>query len=842
MNDSTVFTEEFAPPAGIFGDYRPLPELYDEMALAQGRIRPHWQSLVNSLSEYSSQELQLRWEQASRVIREHGVTYNVYGDPQGTDRPWDLDPIPFIVTAAEWRIVEEGIIQRNKLFNLILADLYGPQKLLHEGLLPPALVLSNPRFLRPCQGINVVHQTHLHLHAADLARSSNGQWWVLSDRTQAPSGAGYALENRIVLSRIFPDQFRECQTQRLVSFFRSLRDNLRSLAIHNRENPNIVLLTPGPFNETYFEHAYLARYLGLILVEGGDLTVRNRRVFIKTLAGLQPVDVILRRVDDSFCDPLELRDDSFLGVSGLVEAVRAGNVAIANALGSGLLESPAFLAFLPGLCRHFLGEELKMPSVATWWCGQKKEREYVLDHLDQIVVKPAFGAHSYKPFFGENMSSKEREDLIAAIHAHPSDFVGQEQVELSTIPVWMNDELEPRPLVLRSYVAANGDSFNVMPGGLARVSTTSEDPIVSMQSGGGSKDIWVMSEEPVTQLTLLLNSVGTPIHSTRSAGEVPSRVADYLFWLGRYTERLEDLSRLLRCVMSRAADDSGPQASPDLTSLARMLVAMDYLPVRFLETVDLGDLESELLEMVYKPDRLGGVREILGRIRGIAFVVRDRCSAETWTILNMLQASDSDDGPAVPVQGALARLNTLIVDLGAFSGMEMENMTRGLGWRFLDFGRRLERSDHIARLLLSSLSKHVKTSLVLEPVLEIADSSITHRRRYYAGAQLSSVLELLVSDESNPRALAFQLAAMADHIAHLPSDLPNTTGHSVDIKRTETLLQRLRRTRTWELAQAWDHNTENPLKSLLSDISLELGIISNDLSHLYFSHTVPRVS
>ena len=331
---------------GIFGDYHPSTGVYDESVLSSGNPRPHWRHFVSLFEKLGRDELAARWENGRRIIHEHGVTYNIYGDPQGMDRPWELDMVPLLIPAEEWSRIEAGLTQRAKLFNLILADLYGPQRLLRDGLIPPALVFANPGFLRACHGLRVPQKIYLHLHAVDLARSPDGQWWVLADRTQAPSGSGYALENRIVLSRILPDEFRDCHVQRLASFFRLERDMLRNLAPGQPDNPNVVLLTPGPHNETYFEHAYLARYLGFTLVEGGDLTVRDRRVFLKTLEGLQTVDVIFRRIDDTFCDPLELRSDSFLGVPGLVEAARAGNVAIANALGCGLLESPAFLARL----------------------------------------------------------------------------------------------------------------------------------------------------------------------------------------------------------------------------------------------------------------------------------------------------------------------------------------------------------------------------------------------------------------------------------------------------------------------------------------------------------------
>jgi uncharacterized circularly permuted ATP-grasp superfamily protein len=349
-------------PWRLLDGYRAADGVYDEMVAADAALRPHYEGFMRALDALGRVDLASRWENAKRTLRDNGVTYNVYGDPQGADRPWALDMMPLVISAAEWSRLAGALAQRAHLLNLILQDIYGPQRLLEERRLPPSLVFGNPAFLRPCHGIPVPQGLHLHLHAVDLARAPDGQWWVLADRTQTPSGAGYALENRIVLSRSLHEPFHECRVQRLAPFFRAYRDTLAALAPHHGDRPHVVLLTPGPYNETYFEHAYLARYLGLTLVEGADLTVRDRRVFIKTLDGLEPVDVILRRLDDSFCDPLELRGDSSLGVAGLVEAARAGNVTIANALGSGVIETPAVMPFLPGLCRELLGEELRLWS------------------------------------------------------------------------------------------------------------------------------------------------------------------------------------------------------------------------------------------------------------------------------------------------------------------------------------------------------------------------------------------------------------------------------------------------------------------------------------------------
>jgi uncharacterized circularly permuted ATP-grasp superfamily protein/uncharacterized alpha-E superfamily protein len=825
--------------ASLIGSYGPSNGVYDESASEAGSPRSHWRHFLSVFETLGREELAVRWENARRIIREHGVTYNVYGDPQGMDRPWELDMVPLIIPPHEWRVIEAGLIQRARLFNLILADFYGPQRLLRDGLLPPALVFANPGFLRACHGLRVPQEIYLHLHATDLARSPDGQWWVLADRTQAPSGNGYALENRIVLSRILPDEFRDCQVERLAAFFRNQRDMLRLLAPGRHDNPNVVLLTPGPHNETYFEHAYLARYLGFTLVEGGDLTVRDRRVFLKTLEGLQPVDVILRRVDDTFCDPLELRSDSFLGVPGLVEAARAGNVTLANALGSGLIESPAFLAFLPSLCRRLLGEELKLPSVATWWCGQAREQQYVIENLEKIMIKPAFAAHARKSVFGGALSAKERDALLAEIGARPLEFVGQEQVALSTAPVWLNHKLEPRGVSLRAYVGASDNSFTVMPGGLTRVSPAFGDHAVSMQSGGGSKDTWVLSDAPVVPVTLLTPS-GQPVSVARAAAELPSRVADNLYWIGRYVERLENTLRVLRCVITRMANEAGNDSAVELTALMPVLAGLKLLPKRFSGRVPLKELEHEILLLVYNPQRVGSVRELGVRIRHLITIVRDRFSVDTWRILNELQ-SDSRIRPGrIPLANALALLNRLIIDLAAFSGMEMENMTRGHGWRFLDFGRRLERGNNLVNLLRAALAAN-KAANILEPLLEIADSSMTYRRRYLAQAQLPSVLDLLVTDKGNPRSLIFQLNALAEHAANLPQ-YENAGAAPGEQRRLADLIARLVSSDIAELSRICANGESQPLDARLGEIAAGFAALSDELTHHYFSLTVARVS
>jgi uncharacterized circularly permuted ATP-grasp superfamily protein/uncharacterized alpha-E superfamily protein len=813
--------------------YHPAPGVFDELFGNDQRVRPHWESLLASFRRLSSSELGARRESTRRLLREHGATYNVYSESEGLGRPWTLDVLPLLIPAAEWREVEAGLIQRARLLNLVLADIYGPQRLLKEGLIPPALLYANPAFLRPCHGIRPAGNLFLFFHAVDLARSPEGKWWVLSDRTQAPSGAGYALENRVVLTRVFPDEYRDSHVHRLADFFQTLRDTLRGLGTHSGNHTNVVLLTPGPYNETYFEHTFLARYLGFPLVEGGDLTVRDRRVFIKTLEGLQPVDVILRRIDDTFCDPLELRSDSSLGVPGLLEAARAGNVLVANAFGSGVVEAPALMAFLPGLCRHLLGEDLLLPSVATWWCGQQKELEYVREHLNQLVLKPALAHSATEPVFGSRLSSDERTRLLDSMQAAPFDFVGQELVTLSSAPVWESGSLEPRPMVLRACTCASQDGYRVMPGGLSRYSNAPDRLFVSMQSGGGSKDTWVLSDGPISSLTLLIKSPAQAIRLERTASQVPSRIADNLFWLGRYAERLEDTVRILRCTLTRLTGEGGAEETPELAALINLLVNLDLFPIRFRQKHSLAGVEREIHLLVFQTHRLGTLREISSRLRGLAFALRDRFSADTWNILNKLHV-DARPRLSVKTSEVLSLLNNLVTDLAAFSGLEMENMTRGHAWRFLDIGRRLERAVNVLTLVQGALALEPDNQIILDPVLEIADSTMTYRRRYFAQPQWPPVLDLLLADDSNPRSLAFQVHALAEHAANLPRESASA-GFEHPVFQIAHLREELQKADWQELVDG-----PNNLSSTLQRFGGELRTLSDTITHLYFSHAETR--
>jgi uncharacterized circularly permuted ATP-grasp superfamily protein/uncharacterized alpha-E superfamily protein len=781
--------------------------VYDELTADGMTPRPHWKPFLDSLEKMGADELAHRWSRAERRIRENGVTYNVYTDPRGVSRPWEIDAIPLLIDPVEWRHIEAGIIQRAHLLNLILADLYGPRRLVSEGALPAPLLFANPAFLRPLAGIQIPKRNYLHLLAVDLARSPDGQWWVLADRTQAPSGAGYALENRTIIREALPEQFRESNIHRLASFFQSLREALIGLA--SCDNPRIVLLTPGPYNETYFEHSYLARYLGFTLCEGADLTVRDHAVYLKTIDGLERVDVILRRVDSNYCDPLELEGDSFLGISGLVDAINADNVRVANAIGSGVIETAAIMPFLPGLSKKLLGGPLKLPSVATWWCGQDYARDWVLDHLHEVVIKPAFPRRGREPVFGAELAAKEKQELAARLRYRPYEFVAQEQVALSTAPIWDNGRLASRSLVLRTYVLNTGNGWVAMPGGLARVSGA-DGPVVSMQHGGLSKDVWVLSDGPVNTFSLL-RPRDQPVELRRSPVELPSRAADNLFWLGRYAERCECIARLLRCIAPRVRRAT----KAELDCLLRLHRCLDSkhstLPKEAPATAL--DLEKEILSLVSDEERADSLRSYLEEVRRVGGNVRERLSLDMARLIGKLAEPWEENFAFVDIAAILTRNLELLT---AFSGMERENITRGPGWLFLSLGRRLERAMYVVRHLAELVAPLDEESWpLLQYLLEVADSAMTYRSRYYTTLQLAPVLDVLMADETNPRSLVFQL----NHVADLYGKLPrHVSTDLVTMRRAAQLL-----------------NGAN-LGKVIEELDALLPSWSDNLTNTYFSH------
>ncbi|MFT3922485.1 MAG: circularly permuted type 2 ATP-grasp protein [Myxococcales bacterium] len=829
--------------------YAPLAGVFDETKSEDGVFRPHWRHFWELLDKMGPGELYQRWQKAQHLLHENGVSYNVYGDPQGMERPWSLSPIPVLIAAEEWHTIENGLAQRARLLDALLKDLYGPQRVLTEGHLPPELVFENPCFLRAIHGMNVPRDRWLPLYGADLVRLPQGGFAVLEDRTQAPSGAGYALENRIVISSVLPEAFRDCNVERLALFFRALRDTLHSLAPHNRDNPRIVLLTPGPYNATYFEQAFLANYLGYTLVNGGDLTVREDRVYLKTLGGLQQVDVILRRVNDDYCDPLELRPDSVLGIPGLVQAARAGNVAIASPLGTGLLQTHAILPYLARLSRALLGEDLRLPSVRTFWCGDPEGLAEAAHRFDDVVVRRTYSEGFVQAIFTAELDRNRRAELLAEVRARPRQFVVQERVHPSTVPLMTQNAFTPRTLVMRCFAVAGRDEYVVMPGGLSRVASGKSGTEVSMQLGAGSKDTWIVSREPVSHFSLL-PPINRPVELSRGGSDLPSRAADNLFWLGRYAERAEGVARLARVVAQRLSDivnEDDLENSIEFVPLMRTLTAQTALnytaPLAAGSPKDLRAATQQLVAAVFDENGAGTLKAVVRSTLRAGRLVRDRISADTWRVLAALD--DELHGAELDLEfGTLGKLydvlNRVVLRLAAFSGLVMESMTRGQAWRFLDMGRRLERALSLVTLLRGSLGQSTpREGPLLEAVLEVADSGMTYRRRYLATLQVAPVVDLLLTDETNPRSVIYQLEAVVSQIVTLPS-APGRM-RTPQERIALSLLNDLKLTDI-EHACAPDSNGERQgLSDLLLDFAARIPALSDSLSDRYLNHaTVSR--
>jgi len=764
--------------------YEPLPGIPDEFIGSDGKRRPHWQRLLKALAALEPAEIEQRFAAADRRIRNRGMSYRVRGE--SSERVWPLSRMPLVIPEAEWRGIAHGVAQRAELLERVLADVYGEGRLVAEGVLPAAALTGSADYIAAMRGVSPPGKRWLRLYAADIGRGPDGRWWVLGDRAQAPSGSGYALENRLVISQAFSNLYSQMNVERLAPFFRELRAGLK--ASGERSEPRIGIFTPGSHSATYFEQAYLARYLGFLLVEGDDLVMREGRVFVRTIAGLKRCDVLWRHVDAEWCDPLELNAASHIGVPGLIDAIRAGGVAMENMPGAGLLESRALLAFLPALARRLIGEDLAMPNIATWWCGQPSERERVLASLESFSIAPAFGDSARglggrRAVVGAELGAKERKALRAAIEARGIDYVGQDIVRLSTTPRWEDDRLVPRPFVLRVYAAATPQGWRVMPGGFCRISDKLDARAVSMGEGVESADVWVLADRPVETTSLL----PTPekVRIVRMLGNLPSRAADNLFWFGRYLEREEATLRLVRCLCARAVDPDSPMngSRESIARLKALLIAWG--------AIDQESAPESLTEAgeaaLRDGDNYGSALSIARAARYAASVIRERLTQQTWQLIGRLETLIVE-APARQLAESeiIDCVDEALTTIAALNGLFDENFNRGAGWIFYELGRRIERGINTCRFA-RQFAGHDASEFTLDVLLDLIDSQITYRSRTLIGVALAPVRDMALLDPFNPRSVAFQANLIDDHIAGLP--VLRQDGVPEEPRRLATLLR-----------------------------------------------------
>ncbi|SKA11989.1 Uncharacterized conserved protein, circularly permuted ATPgrasp superfamily [Enhydrobacter aerosaccus] len=807
---------------------------YDELVTGQKSIRYHWQGILSVIRSLPGGGVRERLESAQRQLEESGATVNLLNDRGAPS--WSFDPLPFVITPDEWQTIERGLIQRAWLLDAVLADVYGPQKLLDEHLVPPMLVHANRHFLRSCKVTDgKPPQRHLGQYAVDLVRLGDGTWHVLADHTEVPSGVGYALEIRRVQARALPEAFRAIPVRHLRPFVDRWNDSLAAMAPPEIERPNVAVLTPGSLSATYFEHVYLSRALGVPLVEGGDLVARNGDVSIKTLAGLRPVHMLLRRLDSSFADPLELRADSALGVTGLVEATRTGKIALANALGSGLVETPALMPFLERLCQRLLDQPLQLPSLDVWWLGEPTAYAFAMAHLDSMIVRPCLGSDR-EPIVVGMLDPADREALVKRMAAQPGQFVAQYPITPSLSPKWDGETLAPAAVVLRCFLIAEGRSYRVMPGGLAR-EPAGDTALRSLgRLNGTLKDVWVLAED-AADVQLPSSRRFHQLSVERGGADLQSRVADNLYWFGRYIERLDNDARLLRTAVTRVAQGViGPRESSELRQLGRLIDRANLMPT----TAALAMPESAAFQQglaAVASDRRGLVA-VLDAIQRLTDTLRDRFSADMTAAVGPLMADVREQ--LLSARGALdpllAALDELVRFVATLSGLAQENMTRGTGWQFLDLGRRIERSQFILGSALGPFRQSpIDWDAAMRLALELCDSTITYRTRYLGQLQPAPVLDLVMLDDSNPRALAFQLRSIRGHLERLGqasgTRVPDTL-HELDIDFERMVQMFGGEERSWRhegLALA-------VLREMVEDAERRLDDLSEAITRAYFSH------
>lgn len=776
------------------------PGHFDEIRTGATTLREPWLSLFTKLGSDGVTRLKESAHAVNRVIAQNGITYNVFVDRQDQVRPWSLNPLPMVLNAADWHHIEASLAQRARLLNSIVHDVYHHGDLLAAAYLPSALVLGNPGYLHAMRHVQVPDNIYLHVIAFDLARDEQGQWWVIGQRTQSPSGLGYVLENRLIISRLFPQAYREMRVQHLAKSYRRLLAGLEAQAQPlTSGTPRFVFLTAGPYSETYFEHAYLARYLGIPLVEGPDLTVRNNEVFLKTVQGLQRIHGLMRRLDDDFCDPLELRSDSALGIPGLLQSVRAGKVIMANALGTSFLESPAVQGFLPAICEHLLGESLLMPSLHTWWCGETAAWKDVSPGLDTQVIKPTFAnrqSTNFEPVIASLLDKSSIDQWRSRIERQPDIYTTQSYLPFSQVPTFNGQSIEPCTAMMRFYALIGPDKqWHVMPGAMTRVAAL--DPhIVSIRSGGTTLDTWVISDEDVDDFSMMpSNTSSTRWHADDEL--VSSRSAENLFWLGRYTERAEGMVRLARetlGLLSTNRVNSLTTLNDAITTLARSqsLVSLDSPSMSDSPKV-FGDMVINRLQQT----GCGGLMDVVQAMLNAMRAVRDRLPVEhveiPTKIKSMLLTKQTG-------HDMLRVLDEVELPLAALVGYQLDRMTKDIGWRMLAAGRLLERLINQSQIVTQFFeSAAVYTDQGFDTLLTLFDSAITYRTRFQRQQEIQALLDLLVTDKTNPRALQTTTAELMEHLTHLPDSaaicktLSNLNETNPSISDTLAQVQRMTR-------------------------------------------------
>lgn len=843
---------------GLLQTYKEKISSYDEVLDQNGQVKPYWQGLFDTLESIGIAELELRNQEIIKKLRENGVTYNVYDSNKESNRAWKLDPIPFLIHESEWKTIEKGLKQRAHLLDLILKDIYGPQLLIKNAIIPAELVFDNSGFLLPCFDIKQKHDKQLLNYAVDLARGPDGKMWLLDNRTQAPSGAGYSLENRIVMSKVIPELNEKTYRKRLSPYFSQLQQTVDTLGSNTNENPNVVFLTPGPGNETYFEHVYLSSYLGYTLVQGNDLLVRDGFVWLKSIDQLERVDVIIKRLDDSWCDPLELRRDSLLGIPGLLQVIRLGNVAVVNPPGTSVLENYGLMAFMQNACKFLLKEPLLMPSVATWWCGQAKELKFVLENLPKLIIKKTNRKQGFRSIYGRLLNINQLEDLKNQILKSPKDYVAQEEVSLSTTPAFINGTIEPRYAAIRAFVIAEGDEYKVMQGGLTRSSALKDKFEISNQLGGISKDTWIITDTPTEYHEKSIERKNT---NNQLNNSLTSRNAENLFWLGRLCERTMALRSFLKIILNRLNENVTKHGNKQPDFLVVLLKSLTHLTQTYpgfvgKEAKDGEEFDNEaifenpiaeLLLLINDPHKPGSVVYNVQSLLNTINQVSEKWNHDTRRIINLLEDSlfvlkKTDTTNINYVNHALDKLH---IRLFSFYGNINETLPRDNGFYLLETGKNIERILSLISVFRSTFNyKKIEEeeALLMEAILENHHLLAQYRNIYKSHLSLKAVINMIFLEKNLPYTLSYLLDMLSNYLSQLPkTNEPNRLSIAEkSALEASTIVKLINADHLIEVDEETQFRTE--LDETLSKVFELICKVSNNLSSLYFNHSVMQHS
>ena len=836
----------------LFKDYF-KQNSYDEMFTTSKQVKHSWLPLFNKVNNLGADVLTNRQEELDWLLSENGVTYNVYNDPKGLNRPWRLNSIPFIIHNNEWKSIEKGVEQRAKIYDLVLKDIYGDRKLIKEGIIPQEVIYAHRGFLRQCDQINYSFDKLLLIYASEIARGPDGRMWVVNDRVEAPSGMGYALENRTNLTKIHSGIFNKMNVQRLTDFLYKFNDLLTSIAPNKIENPNIVILTPGSHNETYFEHAFLSSYFGYPLVQGNDLIVRDGFLWMKSLKGLKKIDVVFRRVDDAYVDPLELREDSHLGVAGLLDVVRKNNVTVVNPIGSAVVENPGLIPFMPAIAKYLLNEELILPQIASWWCGQQKEKEYVLKNIKKLVIKKIDKTNRESIHFGQYLTDKEIEEVKAEINKRPYKYVAQEKISFSTTPTFSKGKFEPRNMVCRTFAIASAEGdYTVMPGGLVRVAAEQGYLRVSNQRGGINKDLWITNDEkPLLENVFPFREQKT-ITISSGLDDLPSLTAENLFWAGRNLGRTLSIARHMRVALSQFNAHQSENVKPDSEKIITLLKSLTHLTNTFPGFVE-EDKEgkwaidkpiTELHSLVLDENRYGSLANTINLFSNSYFSIRNLWSADMWRVFYDIKKiwNDLTEKEAPTCNQMIKTLDKLITRLIAFMGLIEESIKVDQGLLLYFIGLQLEKSLlTIAKVRSLIVKEHdnYTTHELLITLLNSHESLKLYIHTYRSNINIENVIELLLKDIKYSRSLAFMLNRIWKDVACLPH---SKLGDLHDYEKCiVNALELLKNNDTISLSHIEPENdTRENLDIMLEKLADLLFKTSQTITNRYFNHTLKQ--